>query len=403
MTAPARQGDPEAALPPVLPARVERSIRAAHDSAERTIGCFQMGIVIFFAGFYLLAPPPSDAVADAKLMAMLPGMLAPALEMVLAKPVPWALSVYFVLTVVRLAWSWKASLPAWALVGSIFIDVALLMALIWSFHIQYQQPPAFYLKAPTLIYVFIFIALRALRFEERYVLIAGVTAAAGWLVLVAYAALADAGGMPVTRNYVEYMSNPLILWGAEIDKVVTILVVTLVLCLAISNAREAAGARAGRGGGGARPQALLRGRRGRRDHRRRRARAAGTGRATRGDRVVPRPERLHDACRARCRPSRRWPCWATTRRAWCRSSANTAARVDKFLGDGILASFGATRPSTTHAADGRAAVDARWPRRAGGASSGSSGACRRSTWEPRRPRGPCSSAPSAIPSGSSTR
>jgi adenylate cyclase len=32
--------------------------------------------------------------------------------------------------------------------------------------------------------------------------------------------------------------------------------------------------------------------------------------------------------------------------------------IDKFLGDGILASFGASRPSPTHAADALAAVDA---------------------------------------------
>ena len=32
--------------------------------------------------------------------------------------------------------------------------------------------------------------------------------------------------------------------------------------------------------------------------------------------------------------------------------------IDKFMGDGILASFGATRPSTTFAADGLRAIDA---------------------------------------------
>jgi len=98
----------------------------------------------------------------------------------------------------------------------------LLFGLIWCFHIQYGQPPAFYLKAPTLLYVFIFIALRALRFEARYVLISGFAAAAGWLALVVYAAAFDPRGMAVTRNYVEYMTSARILWGAEIDKVIAI-------------------------------------------------------------------------------------------------------------------------------------------------------------------------------------
>ena len=357
MTSPPGRGAPASPAGPVRPARVERSIRAAHDRAELTIGCFQMGIVIFFAGFYLLAPPPADAVADANLMAMLPGMLAPALEAVLAKPVPWALSVYFVLTVVRLAWSWKARLPPWALVGSIFIDVALLMALIWSFHIQYQQPPAFYLKAPTLMYVFIFIALRALRFEERYVMIAGITAAVGWLALVAYAALVDTRGMPVTHNYVEYMSHPLILWGAEIDKVVTILVVTLVLCLAIANAREVL----------VRAQAE-----GEAAHDLKRFFAADVAAAITGadERVQPGEGLLREATvmfldlrgftalsRALA-PGQTMAVLGDYQARMVPIIRAHGGSVDKFLGDGILASFGATRPSTTHAADALAAVDA---------------------------------------------
>ena len=65
------------------------------------------------------------------------------------------------------------------------------MVLIWSFHRTYQQPPSFYLKAPTLLYVFIFIALRALRFDARYVLLAGGTAIIGWAILMIYAAVFD--------------------------------------------------------------------------------------------------------------------------------------------------------------------------------------------------------------------
>ena len=61
--------------------------------------------------------------------------------------------------------------------------------MIWAFHIQYQQPPSFYLKAPMLLYVFIFIALRALRFEAHYVIAAGVVAAAGWTTLASYAVM----------------------------------------------------------------------------------------------------------------------------------------------------------------------------------------------------------------------
>ena len=49
----------------------------------------------------------------------------------------------------------------------------LLPGIIWSFHIDYNQPPAFYLKTPTLLHVFQFIAIRAPRFDSRYVLLTG--------------------------------------------------------------------------------------------------------------------------------------------------------------------------------------------------------------------------------------
>ncbi len=348
-----------------VPARVERAIREAHDEAERTIGGFQMGVVVFFALFYLLAPPPADAVPDARLVGMLPGMVAPAILAVLAKPVPWALSVYFAATVVRLVWATRARLPAWSLVGSIVIDIALLMGLIWSFHVQYHQPPAFYLKAPTLIYAFIFIALRSLRFEERYVLIAGAVAALGWLALVAYAAAWDSRAMPVTHSYVDYMTMPLILWGAEIDKIVTILVVSGILFLAIRNGRRLL------------VRAFVEGE------------AAHDLRRFFSDEVA---ERITGA-EERVQPGEGRVCEASVLfldlrgfTALSRSLppnetvavlADYQARmvplirrhggsVDKFLGDGILASFGAARASTTHAADPLRTVDdvmaeaARW-------------------------------------------
>ena len=85
---------------------------------------------------------------------------------------------------VRLALAYRRIIATWFLAGSVIVDIGLLLLLIWSFHIQYAQPAAFYLKAPTLLYVFLFIALRTLRFDPTYVVIAGVSAAAGWAVLV---------------------------------------------------------------------------------------------------------------------------------------------------------------------------------------------------------------------------
>ena len=102
---------------------------------------------------------------------------------------------------------------------------------------DHDQPPSFYLKAPTLLYVFIFIALRALRFEARYVLLAGVVAALGWGALILYGVFSDPDNMMITRDYIQYMTSNSILLGAEFDKIISILVVTLIIAVALQRAK----------------------------------------------------------------------------------------------------------------------------------------------------------------------
>jgi adenylate cyclase len=126
----------------------------------------------------------------------------------------------------------------WVLILSVLADMGLLMALIWSFHLQYMQPPSFYLKAPTLLYIFIFISLRALRFEPGFVLLSGLVASAGWMLLVWYALAHETIESVITRDYVEYLTSNMVLLGGELDKIVSILVVTFILALAIARGRQ---------------------------------------------------------------------------------------------------------------------------------------------------------------------
>jgi adenylate cyclase len=102
------------------------------------------------------------------------------------EPIPVALALYLLFTVGRLVAASKRKISNGVLLASIVMDISLLMFLIWTFHIQYQQPPSFYQKAPTMLYAFLFIALRALRFDPKYVLSTGVVAVTGWIVLIAY-------------------------------------------------------------------------------------------------------------------------------------------------------------------------------------------------------------------------
>ena len=205
--------------PPHLPGRVRDAIRQQQESSEIVVGWIQLWIVVTFSVLYALSPKPYSA------------------EPVFA-PEPWVLGAYLLFTLVRVVLAHRRALPDWLLYVSVVVDMLLLLALIWSIHVKYGQPASFYLKVPTLLYVFIFIALRALRFEARYVLITGAVAAVGWLAMVSYAARIAPNDPMITRDYVEYMTSNSILLGAEFDKVISILIVTGILAVAITRARD---------------------------------------------------------------------------------------------------------------------------------------------------------------------
>ena len=322
----------------VLPERVRAAITAEQQQSEILIGWVQMVTVVTFTALYTLAPKTFGADAP-------------------FAPVPWALGAYFSFTVLRLALSYRVRLPGWFLALSVVVDMALLLVTIWSFHLQYAQAPAFYLKAPTLLYVFIFIALRALSFEAAYVMLAGSVAATGWIALVVYAASFDPGGMPVTRDYVRYMTSSTILWGAEFDKIFVILLVSAILAVALARARRVL-VRAVAEGAAATdlkrffaPEIA--------------SRIVGSEIAVRaGEGEMRDAATLFVDLRA-------FTQLATTLDANALIGFLTqyqkrlvpvirahGGRVDKFLGDGIMASFGAVAPSASYAADALRAVDA---------------------------------------------
>ena len=89
-----------------------------------------------------------------------------------------------------------------------------------------------------MLYVFIFIALRTLRFEAAYILLAGAVAALGWLCLMLYVMFSDPTDPMVTMDFVVYMTSNSILVGAEVDKILTILMVTSVLAVAVMRAQR---------------------------------------------------------------------------------------------------------------------------------------------------------------------
>jgi adenylate cyclase len=213
--APLRRVWGEVAQPSIPPERVVRAIREAEGVSEILVAWVQLVGVAFFLLLYVA----SLAAFDVMRMTL--------------EPVPVALVLYGGFVTWRLNRAYAGELSPRLLSISAAIDVGVLMLLIWSFTLQYDAPAALYLKGPTLYYAFILIALRALRFDAGHVLLTGVLAIVGWVTLVLIAAYSA----PVTTDYPTYMTSLSVLWGAEAEKTVALLGVTLVLALAVLRAR----------------------------------------------------------------------------------------------------------------------------------------------------------------------
>lgn len=201
-----------------IPKRVQDAIVEQQNVSEQLVGWIQLAVVLTFGTLYAVSPKTFR-------------MDAP------FEPVPYVLSLYFGFTLIRLYFSYRMRLPGWVISLSIVADILLLFGTIFSFHIQYMQPPSFYLKAPTVLYIFIFIALRALRFEARYILLSGLAAVLGWAVMVGYVVVHDDMNNMVTRDYVHYLTSNSVLIGAEFDKIVSMVLVAVILALATLRAR----------------------------------------------------------------------------------------------------------------------------------------------------------------------
>jgi adenylate cyclase len=175
--------------------------------------------------------------------------------------------------------------------------------------------------------------------------------------MLAYAVLADMGGMRVTRNYVEYLTSNSILIGAEIDKILTILGVTAILSVALFRGRQLL-YEATQGNAAAKDL--------------RQFFAPEVARTITGSDHLPAAGR-GETCEAAIlfidvrsfttiaqglAPEAVMQVLTRYHDVALPVIEAQGGQVDKFLGDGILATFGAVRPSTTFAADALRAATA---------------------------------------------
>jgi adenylate cyclase len=322
-----------------LPPAVRARITALQDASEKLISWIQLAIVILFGVLYGLSRQTVPMGTPIWLLT------------------PAAIGIYFVATLIRLVLAYRIRMGFWLLAGSIAIDMALLYGLIWSFHLQYMQPASFYLKAPTQQYVYIFIALRALRFEVQYVVLAGAAAAFGWVMMIAYVIFGDPHTTMITRNYVEYLTSNSILVGAEVDKIVTIAAVTTILAFAIHGARRMMTQAVREEHASENLSRFFAPEIARHISRSGAAISAGDGEA-REAAILNLDVRGFTALASSASPQEVMSVLAGYQQRMVPIIQRHGGAIDKFLGDGIMATFGATRPLEDYAARAMAALEA---------------------------------------------
>ena len=186
-------------------------------AGQKACDIAQISILAFMAALYLVAPRAADA--DAQVSWTLPILVA------------HLLATIFRLVINSTAKPSNAREFIW--VG---VDFAMLYAVVFSYHLQYDQPPGVILKSTTAGMAFFLVAIRAVLADVGLMIFAGAAAAFGWALLSLYAGLMG-GRESVTRSFVEYMTSSKMLVGAQVEHILAIALVTFALCVAVIQGR----------------------------------------------------------------------------------------------------------------------------------------------------------------------
>ena len=337
----------------LLPQRVQRELAREQFRGELLVTGVQVLLVVLLALLY--AATPEGFAPDAPVEAA-----------------PLGLSFFAILALLRLHAAWTGQLTPGRLAAAVVAEMAVLLGVIWAYHLQYEQPAQFSLKSTEFVYVFALIALRALRFEPAWVLLSGGTAALGWLVLVVLS-VRQAGANPVTWDYVTSLRSLQVHPGGEFDKVLAILLVTGVLAMALVRARRLLERAVAQHRAAADLAQFFDDAVARRITTSEQEAMAGQG-ELREATIVFLDLRGFTAAARQSTPTGLIALLGEYQRLAVPLLQRHGGSIDKFLGDGILASFGAVAADPQHAANALRAVDAvlaevdlwREQRRAGG-------------------------------------
>lgn len=322
-----------------LPPRVQQAFEWAQYRSEILVTAVQLALAVLLALVYAAAPRgfAPDAPVEAA---------------------PLGLSLFAILALLRLYFALTGQLGRRLLGFTVVGEMLVLMAVIFAYHLQYEQPVQFSLKSTEFAYVFALIALRALRFEPVWVVLSGLTAAVCWLALIAWA-VASAPANPITWDYVTALRSFQIHYGAELDKVLAIGVVTAMLAVSLAKARRLLADAVARGQAVADLSLFFDDSVAQRITASRDGVMAGQG-ELRSAAILFLDLRGFTTAAARLTPDELIALLGDYQGLVLPLIKTHGGSIDKFMGDGILASFGAVAPDAHFAANALRAVDAIW-------------------------------------------
>jgi len=199
------------------PQRVTEEIARSQRESETWVAGAQIAVVALAVFAYIFTPRGFSP--DAPIAALPLGIVALALLI--------ALRGWF-------AGSGQLTRPV--LGASVIAEMCVLIAILWGFAPQYETTLAIAMKNALFVAIFVLISLRALRFEPVWVWLSGLTAAIGWSTL-AYFAWRQAGPRGQTMDFIVAATSGRLDLQGEMIRIAAIVIVTSVLAAALARAR----------------------------------------------------------------------------------------------------------------------------------------------------------------------
>ena len=186
-------------------------IDAEEKKAEKIVSLVQLSALILIFIIYLLSPKGFSSSSF--------------------QPVEIVFSIYIPILFFRLLLASTEKLSSAILYFLLLCDLFLLTALIWSYHIQYESLVTLSLRSPTFLYYFVFLAVRCLSYNYKQALFILFCINIFWSFIVFTAIHSDE--IQISSRYAEYLNPNTVLLGIEIDKLIALNLAGLFICYAL--------------------------------------------------------------------------------------------------------------------------------------------------------------------------